>query len=267
MTEHPSYDPRELPPGGEHAEGAPADAERRPRSPEEFDRDLDLKAIIWTTVGIAGMTIVSAVLMVVMMRLFSHADARQGASLPAPPPVAAPAPPEPRLQESARADMDAMRAREELDLEHAYWLDARQGTVRLPIEVAIDLVAARGLPAAPATGASTSIDRGPTNQVSPGTVLPAPGQGVGQLGPSAAAPVSLSGATLPATDEPARPPLLATPAPAPTSAPATAPRPPAPVATSAPAPVAAPAPAPRPPAPPAPAARPPAARPPAGEAP
>jgi|HubBroStandDraft_3_1064219.scaffolds.fasta_scaffold02369_6 hypothetical protein len=260
MTEH-SYDPREQPPGGGHAEGVPPDAERRPQSPEEFDRDLDLKAIVWTTVGIAGMTIVSAVLMMVMMRLFSHADARQGATLPAPPRVAAAAPPEPRLQESARVDMEAMRAREELDLEHASWLDAKQGTVRLPIEVAIDLVAARGLPATPATGASTSIDRGPTNQPSPGTVLPAPGQGVGQLGPSAAAPVSLSGATLPATDEPARPPLLATPAPAPASAPATAPRPPAPVATSAPAP------APRPPAPPATAARPPAARPPAGEAP
>jgi hypothetical protein len=205
---------------GPHGSPGPAgpaspETERHPQAPEEFDRDLDLRAIIWTGVGVAGMTIVSAILMMLMMRIFGRVDAKSGATLPVPAKAVAEAPPEPRLQPSSRADMEAMRAAEELDLQHASWVDPRQGTVRLPIDLAIDVIAAQGLPRTPATGASNSIDRGPTNQVSPGTVLPAPGQGVGQLGPSAAAPISLSGATPTATDVPGqtRPPLLATPAP------------------------------------------------------
>jgi hypothetical protein len=211
-----------------HPHPPEVEAAHHPQEPEEFDQDLDLKAIIWTGVGVAVMTIVSALLMLLLMRFFNHADAKSAAAVPAPPQLHAPeVAPEPRLQPSAREDMDGMLAREKLELEHAAWVDPKQGTVRLPIDVAIDVIAAQGLPRGTATGASTSVDRGPTNQVSPGTVLPGPGQGVGQLGPSAAAPGSQSGATSIATDLPevTRAPLLATPA---TSAPPSSPSPPPP---------------------------------------
>jgi hypothetical protein len=167
--------------------------------PEEFDRDLDVRAIVWTAVGITGMTIVSGLLMLLMMRVFATSDERHEAPRP---PMAEqhPIAPAPQLQPFPRLDMELMNRQEDTTLSHAAWIDRQAGTVRLPISVAIDLVAERGLPAAPASGMSMSMDRGPTNQVSPGTVLPGPGQGVGQLGPSAAAPMSQSGRTTPATD-------------------------------------------------------------------
>jgi hypothetical protein len=66
--------------------------------------------------------------------------------------------------------------------------------VRVPIDVAIDVLAARGLPkvttpplAEMAAHGSTADDgRPPTDQPSPGTLLPPPGLGIGSLGPPSA---------------------------------------------------------------------------------
>jgi len=55
-------------------------------------------------------------------------------------------PPEPRLQANPQADMRTMREREETILNHYGWVDPNRGVVRIPIERALDLVAARGLP-------------------------------------------------------------------------------------------------------------------------
>jgi hypothetical protein len=56
-------------------------------------------------------------------------------------------PPEPRLEETPAADLQEMRAAEE-KLQTTYgWLDQQAGTVRLPIDRAMDLVVQRGLPA------------------------------------------------------------------------------------------------------------------------
>jgi hypothetical protein len=54
--------------------------------------------------------------------------------------------PEPRLQFSPRADMDAFRAREEAELHSYGWIDRTGGVVRLPIERAMDLIVQRGFP-------------------------------------------------------------------------------------------------------------------------
>ncbi|HEX3875886.1 MAG TPA: hypothetical protein VHW24_02795 [Bryobacteraceae bacterium] len=55
-------------------------------------------------------------------------------------------PPEPRLEETPALDLQSMREAEE-KLQSTYgWLDESAGTVRLPIDRAMDLVVQRGLP-------------------------------------------------------------------------------------------------------------------------
>jgi hypothetical protein len=56
-------------------------------------------------------------------------------------------PPLPRLQPNPRADLLALRAQEEAVLETYAWIDKGRGTVRVPIERAMELLAQRGLPA------------------------------------------------------------------------------------------------------------------------
>ena len=58
--------------------------------------------------------------------------------------------PTPRLQtDDGNQDIADMHARENLLLDHYTWIDQSKGTVRIPIERAIQLIAERGLPVAP----------------------------------------------------------------------------------------------------------------------
>lgn len=57
-----------------------------------------------------------------------------------------PPPPEPRLQVNPPADWQALRATEETTLNSYGWVDRGAGTVRIPIDRAIDLLVQRGLP-------------------------------------------------------------------------------------------------------------------------
>ncbi len=56
-------------------------------------------------------------------------------------------PPLPRLQTEPVKDLRTLRASEDKILHSYAWLDRAAGTVRIPIERAIDAVAQRGLPA------------------------------------------------------------------------------------------------------------------------
>jgi hypothetical protein len=56
-------------------------------------------------------------------------------------------PPAPRLQPDPRAELLAQRAREDAVLQTYGWIDKSRGTVRVPIERAIEILAQRGLPA------------------------------------------------------------------------------------------------------------------------
>lgn len=55
-------------------------------------------------------------------------------------------PPEPRLEVSSHRDLTALRASEEIQLNGYYWLDQQQGTVTMPIERAMELIAQKGIP-------------------------------------------------------------------------------------------------------------------------
>ena len=55
-------------------------------------------------------------------------------------------PPTPRLQTYPFDDVKGLRREEAKLLEHYQWVDKNAGTVRIPIERAIELLAAKGLP-------------------------------------------------------------------------------------------------------------------------
>jgi hypothetical protein len=132
---------------------------------------------------------------------------RRGAPPPPPMPEARsqPAPPDPRLQPAPPEDMSAMRAEEDRLLLHAGWIDRSQGTVRVPIAVAMDVLAERGLPRVTTPPLAETVARGtyaasgrpPTDQPSPGTLLPPPGMGISSIGPPSAGAGQLPGAAEP----------------------------------------------------------------------
>ena len=68
--------------------------------------------------------------------------------------------PTPRLQiDDGNQEIADLHAREDLLLENYSWVDQSQGKVRIPIERAMELIAQRGLPVAPAVTASAADDR------------------------------------------------------------------------------------------------------------
>jgi hypothetical protein len=54
--------------------------------------------------------------------------------------------PEPRLEVQSSADLKKLRAAEEGDLQSYGWLEKNSGTVRIPIDRAMQLLVERGLP-------------------------------------------------------------------------------------------------------------------------
>ncbi len=116
------------------------------RGPEEtVDRELNLRGILWTGVGLALLLAVSAVLMWPLSDFFRD---RSKAADPPPPllPEARiqPQPPEPRLQTAPEADLRALRAEEDEQLSTWAWADRAEERARVPIERAIEILAAEG---------------------------------------------------------------------------------------------------------------------------
>jgi hypothetical protein len=124
-----------------------------------FDREINLRGILWSGVGLVAVTVVAAALMWWLLKGFEKFDERRD---PRPSPIEAAnpqqPPPEPRLQvapgfvvsntgdtaKSDREDMDAERAQEKTLLQQPAWIDQGKGTLRVPIDVAMEVVAARG---------------------------------------------------------------------------------------------------------------------------
>ncbi len=77
--------------------------------------------------------------------------------------------PTPRLQtDDGAQDITDLHAREDLLLNNYSWVDQSQGKVRIPIERAMDLIAQRGLPVAPAAEQSPLM----TGDLKPQVIFP-----------------------------------------------------------------------------------------------
>ena len=157
MEHRRTDDPAQHPHGG-HGHGAvPADH-------DELDRDLNVRGIAWTVAGLVALVIAAYLIIWSLLVGFDRLeDRRDPAPLPLPAASRPLVPPEPRLQPSPEHDVipeqDLRQVRDEEDeaLSTPEWIDESQGTLRIPIEAAIDLLAKRGLPATeqalPAAGA------------------------------------------------------------------------------------------------------------------
>ncbi|HEV8577915.1 MAG TPA: hypothetical protein VGX68_02435 [Thermoanaerobaculia bacterium] len=116
---------------------------------EEFDREINVRSILWTGLALVILALVVQLLMWWLLRGFSSFDEKRDVRL-TPIEAANPQqpPPEPRLQISPNDDMARMREDEDRLLDHAGWVNRQQGTVRVPIDVAMDAILSRGVSAA-----------------------------------------------------------------------------------------------------------------------
>lgn len=145
-------DPRE--PLHGPGDGDPAGRGPASRGPEEAhigeDRELRYHRIVGFGGGIAALLVAAAIVCFLLLQSLTR---RLVEADPPPPPIpearARELPPEPRLQESPVRDMAELDARQRALLESYGWVDRQKGVVRIPIDRGIELMATRGLRAAP----------------------------------------------------------------------------------------------------------------------
>jgi hypothetical protein len=106
-------------------------------------RDVRFGGILAAAIGLGLLIVGTFVGMRVM--LGALAERAAGRSPPASPLAAyAPTePPAPRLQAEPIKDLETLRAAEDALLHSYAWIDRERGTVRIPIERAIEIIAAR----------------------------------------------------------------------------------------------------------------------------
>jgi hypothetical protein len=108
--------------------------------------DLSPRAIAIFGIALAATVIFCLILAVWIFNYLAGREARQDV---APSPLAKrEAPAEPLLQVAAPKDLEGMRAAEEKILSSYDWVNRQAGTVRIPIQRAMQLLAERGIPAA-----------------------------------------------------------------------------------------------------------------------
>lgn len=121
-------------------------------------RDIKLRPLAVFAAGVAVLLIFSFLVVLWVFRLLSaqHAteDAESARSSAQRPAAAAPAPadeqlrwPEPRVQRAPADDLRALRVQEDASLTSYGWVDRAGGVVRVPVDVAMQLVLKEGLPA------------------------------------------------------------------------------------------------------------------------
>lgn len=107
--------------------------------------DASIREIILTGIGLAVGTIIVCF---AVAGLFKVLTATVGASRATATqiPTLESFPPGPRLQEKPWLELQAVRQREDQLLTTYGWVDKNAGTVRIPIDRAMDIVVARGMP-------------------------------------------------------------------------------------------------------------------------
>ena len=145
---------------------------------ESFEhQDLKPAGIVYFFLALAVLTVLC---MFGLIGLYAYLDHREKASQPEVNPLVAKVPedtrhvapgypqtafPSPRLEEDERGQLNGIRMEEEKTLYSYGWVDEKAGTVRIPIERAMDLLVQRGLPVRPqGTANDSSATNGATNK-------------------------------------------------------------------------------------------------------
>jgi hypothetical protein len=128
-----------------------------------FERqDLSAAGVIYFFLGLAAVTLLAAFL---LTRFYDFLENRATEEQPALSPLITNVPtdtrhiprtypqsvfPNPKLEEDERGQLNGIRLTEEQTLNSYGWVDEKAGTIHIPIERAMDLLAQRGLPVRPA---------------------------------------------------------------------------------------------------------------------
>jgi hypothetical protein len=153
---------------------SPHDPAHAPET-EQFDREINVRGVIWSGVVLLVVAVVAHLLMWWMLKGFERHDEKRDVRL-SPIEAASPqqTPPGPLLQRDTVGDMRKMREEEDKALNEPAWINQQQGLVRLPLKDAIDAIAARGV--APEvvggkTGAPMTTDAAGTTATAPGATV------------------------------------------------------------------------------------------------
>jgi hypothetical protein len=131
-------------------------AEPNAANPGYETRDVNIRAVLWLGIGVGGGTILVGALLWLLLAGFVHRAERRERPLS---PLAAErkGPPAPHLQDAPLVDYREFRAREDHLLSTYGWADKEKGTVRIPIERAMELLVERGETAVSGTSNSEEV--------------------------------------------------------------------------------------------------------------
>ena len=107
--------------------------------------DADPKPVVWFGVALAAMLVVTIAAMAWMFDYFTAREKQldtSGSSLADTREI----PKAPQLQVTPASDLTQLRAREQARLDGYGWVDRQQGLVHIPIERAMEMLAARSPP-------------------------------------------------------------------------------------------------------------------------
>ena len=113
----------------------------------QIDREINVRSIVWMGVALVVVTLVVHLLIWGLLRGFDKLDDRRDVPLT---PIEASSPqpqdfPLPRLQTTPEQDLRVIREEEDRLLGRASWVDRQGGVMRVPVDVAIDVIARRGV--------------------------------------------------------------------------------------------------------------------------
>jgi hypothetical protein len=138
--------------------------------------DIDLRAIVWFVILLAGVTLAVQGAMYGVFMVFDRMEAKSDQPVS---PLATPAnqpPPDPRLQTTPWTDLKTLRANEFSYLHSYGWIDQQAGVARIPIDKAKALLLQKGLPVRPGpVDALEGTSVAATGESSGGRNLPAAG--------------------------------------------------------------------------------------------
>lgn len=120
-------------------------------------RDVNIKLILFSTVVMVVIVLITCFFTV---GIFDFLNAHSG-SVPQSTSLTAPKeiPPVPRVLEHPWEELPVLRGTETRTLNSYAWVNQGGGTVRIPVDRAIDLLAARGLPVEPSAGAAAPVKK------------------------------------------------------------------------------------------------------------
>lgn len=137
-----------------------------------FDREISLRGIFYSVAGLVAVAVVVHLLIWGLIKGFSSYDThRDPAPSPLPQANVQPPPPGPRLQTTPELDLRNMRLEEDRELGGAGWVNQQQGTVHVPIDVAMEVIAGRGLGPEVVGGTPGGFPTGSTAPTAPGALV------------------------------------------------------------------------------------------------